>query len=115
MNDTFYWFDNWTQKQVLEKIKEVGNFYLDDPLEESHNDSPSIREFFEMEEKFKDNEVIYSGYVVLKPRSDYRVTVDAITFKNLTPSEREYLREHYDNSDEATYNKEDKTLRFWWD
>jgi hypothetical protein len=115
MNDTYKRFGGWSKTQVLEKVKEIGNGFLDDPLEDNQNSSPTMREFLHEEEEFGDR-VRFDGYLILKPRTDYRVTVDGIQFSGLGKDEMINLMEKYlQSSDDYGIDSERGTAWFWWD
>jgi len=77
MTDTYEHFEDLAIDEVKDLIAEIGNGYLQDPLDERHNYAPSIREFFALVEMFPKSTL--DGYTIREPRDDYRVSIDGIT------------------------------------
>jgi hypothetical protein len=59
-------------------IEETGP-YVADPLEVSQNESPTVGTLLALADKWPGSTM--DGYIIRKPRADYRVSVDAIDLR----------------------------------
>ena len=115
VEDSFSRFNQITKEELLALVKEVGNANHDNPFEDAQNSSPTMQEFIDLHCDYEDK-MTFSGYVVRLPRSDYRVTVEAINFSGLTKDEIISLMENYAGSaDDFGVDSEQGNLWFWWD
>ena len=100
-------------KEEVEKL--IAEFGQKQDYEDAQNDSPTVREFLEMEKTLPT--ITFIGYIIHKPRDDYRVSVEGFNATNLQAETAiELLKELYaderdcDKNEDGTYN-----VRFWWD
>ena len=89
-------------------------------LDEAQNEAPTIKEFLEFANRYKDfARITFDGYVVSPDRSDYRVSVDAITIYPDAKNEgrRDMLAAAAMNfgkrADEADFDGD--CFYLWWD
>ncbi len=110
--DTHESFEGLTKDEVLELIKKYG---CPDNMEETQNDSPSVQEFLDIEKKYKD--IKYIGYIIKKPRTDFRVSIEGFTLVTQSADEAIQVLLEYKYADEADCEKRwnNYELRFWWD
>lgn len=101
----------------LSKIKDlIKKGYID--LNERQNDGRSIKEILDIAKELKGTEVTVGGYIILPPRSDYRVTIDSVDFDMIdssTPDPEVVIKEFGEYADEYDYNKEANRISMWWD
>lgn len=117
MNDTYESFSGKT----IEQVKELFKLYsCKGNLEQTQNESPSVQEFFDLATEYPF--IAYIGYVVKKPRTDYRLSIEGFEITNLTADDVLDLYEKYDSADEKMHNKIVVKgmpilyhVRFWWD
>lgn len=100
-----------TGKQVIYLCEKIGNAYLDNPWDESHNSAPSIREMLELNSKYPD--MTFMCYTVWPPRNDYRVSCDGFVVENIDKDTMFKLMNMYHHSDEINHG--DDWVSFWWD
>mgnify|MGYP006956381724 CR=1 FL=1 len=107
------------QNLSIDKLETLLKEGFADP-EENQNYSPTIKEFLEFANRYKDfAEITFNGYIVSPVRSDYRVSVDAITIvpNNINNNERTMLAIAAMNfgkeADETDFN--DDSFYLWWD
>ena len=117
MENTYQPFEMATYEQVKKYLEEFG---CKDNLSEQQNDSPTVQEFLDLYTEFPF--ITYIGYIIKKPREDYRVSIEGFEIKNLTADEALDLYDRFDNADEK--NKREMitkempilyNVRFWWD
>lgn len=130
--------EGFSKQQVIQAIKEVGKLgaikpnngpsdfnemWKKDPLNENQNSSPTIREFFQMADELGEDRIRFIGYMIVPPRSDYRVTVEGFRGIDLSAEEALELMSRYGDADEKDYGPRsfgmggdgDYWVRFWWD
>ncbi len=104
-------FDNKTREEILQAIVEYG-----DPsnLKEAQNSSPTTQEMLDLADKYN---ITFEGYIVLKPREDWRVSLEGFTIYGVSAEGGLTLLEEYDADEKSHEKHEDGTfdLRFWWD
>lgn len=83
-------------------------------LEDKQNNSPSIAEFLKLLNPYKDK-VVLIGYVVYPPRPDARVSVEGFTATNLDKKQVADLLNLFSHADEGDIDKDNGSVRFWWD
>jgi hypothetical protein len=117
--DTVFQFGLLSRDQVLHLHKLIGYDGGDEEWYESQqNSSPTIKEFFKMVDDYEPGKILFSGYVVLKPRDDYRVSIEELNGENLTADEAlEILNDLGDSADESSNSKINGvySVRLWWD
>jgi len=111
MND-YERFNNKTQGEVNQLIFEYGQA---SDLDSTQNDSPTVREMLSLANKYPT--ITYSGYIIKKPRPDWRVSLDSFEFTELTAEQTLELMTEYRHADELSYDKvgDTYTFRAWWD
>lgn len=105
-------FDYATKEEVEKLIEEFGQ---QQDYEDAQNDSPTVREFLAMEKTLPT--ITFIGYIIHKPRDDWRVSVEGFNATNLqAETVMELLRDlsaderDFDKNEDGTFN-----VRFWWD
>ena len=117
MNNTYQGFDNATYEEVQEYLKEFGR---KNNLNDKQNDSPTVQEFLDLYAIFPF--IRYIGYIIKKPREDYRVSIEGFKIDNLLAEQAEDLKINFSNADEFSDKKVFgehipvlHNVRFWWD
>jgi hypothetical protein len=103
-------FKGLTVESLLQLIKEG---FVN--VHEQQNSSPRIRELLAFAEQFPEAEITFEGYAVHKERSDYRLSIDGLSFAKLPPNENApggFLRSWYELGQDAS---ERDGKRLWWD
>jgi len=117
---TFERFKEWTRTQVLEEIGKTG-YFRGDPRGVTQNDSPTVGTFLGLIDEYGSDNVSFEGYVVRKPRRDFRVSIDGVTVINLTEEEATKLTTQFKgfnarNLDQNRMFESDKFVVYaWWD
>ena len=112
-DDTYESFDGYTREDVLKAIKQFGS---DDNMEGRQNSSPSVREFLDLVERWP--LMTFHGYIIHKPRSDYRVSIEGFHIEGLSADEALDLMEVYGYADECSHTKQSDgtyAIHTWWD
>jgi hypothetical protein len=109
-------FSEITLSQLIALYRIIGYYGTDDWYDTTQNSSPSIQEFIDLQKRLGDR-ITYHGYVILYPRSDYRVSIEGFRAVNLTVEETLDLVIEHRNADEINYSLGDSgySLRTWWD
>jgi len=105
-------FEEASKEEVLELIKVHGN---KNNMEEQQNNSPSIREFLELADRYPT--MRFHGYIVDKTRSDYRVSIEGFDATYLNADQALALVNDYRLADECTNSKKNGSYEVftWWD
>ena len=106
-------FEHETRDEVLELVKEHGS---PSDMEDSQNDAPSMRDMLELASTTPT--ITYHGYIIGKPRVDYRVTLSGFYIPSLTADELLSWIDMHRMADECSWEKNtDGTYNFrtWWD
>lgn len=113
--DTYYSFSGLTKDQILTLSELVGyEDGMESWMEERQNYSPTIQEFLDLTDEFGKDCISYNGYVILPPRSDFRVSIEGFDGYNLSSEEAMELMYRYGEADEKSYNQ-GYEVHFWWD
>ena len=118
MEDTYKSFEGLTARELRKLIKTKGR---KGDLNCTQNDSPTAKEMLALSKKYIN--ILYSGYVIGKPREDWRVSVEGFSIPDVSAEEAVALLLEFDNADEKTAEKCDVEpdgdlvyyMRFWWD
>ena len=87
----------------------------------TQNDSPTAKEMLELDKRYPN--ILYEGYVISKPREDWRVSIEGFSIADVEADKAVKLLLEFDNADEKTAEKCDVEpdgelvyfMRFWWD
>ena len=105
------------EKATIEELEKFLEMYgNEDNLEDNQNESPTVFEMKKYAEAYK--HVRYGGYIVKKPREDYRVSVDTLELQVSYRDAIPLLAELGRSADDVDYKFIQKNLvwiRFWWD
>jgi hypothetical protein len=107
-------FEGLSKSAVLGMLPQFGS---PTNLTDTQNSSPTFTELVDLEKLFGDD-ISYEGYIIKKPREDYRVSIEGFTVKNISADEILMLQLRCPDADECTWEKNpDDTynVRFWWD
>jgi hypothetical protein len=118
MEDTYQSFDGSTREDVLKFIAEFG---CENNLTQTQNDSPTVQKFLDLTDDYPN--ITYIGYIIKKPRDDFRVSIEGFVINDLTAPQALEIFSKYRNADECDYwtnvNTKDETrtygIRAWWD
>ena len=113
MEKEYQHYENKTKDEVLKLIKEFGS---KDNMLENQNDSPSVEEFLQLADDYP--AIVYHGYIIKKPRTDFRVAIEGFIISSLTAEQALDIMHEYAYADECDYQKEKNgtfTIRTWWD
>ncbi len=122
--DTYEKFpkEGMDKASVINLIEHIGEKYGwrndNDPYEDRQNDSPTVREFLELADRYGQDRIRFIGYTISPPRSDYRVSIEGFIGRRLTPDEGFELTNLYHNADVMDIEPDGEGLhrvRFWWD
>ena len=125
-HDSHFSYSDFTREKLEKAQEEVyefadkANIFYTGPLEENQNDSPSVGQFFEFEDFHKKHslKMLYSGYMIGRPRNDVRVSVDGVTLITSDPVIIfDFLSMYPDSSSKDFWqdNDENYCAHFWWD
>ena len=106
-------YDHKTNAEIEAYIEKYGNGH---DMEEAQNDSPTVGEFLELAKSYPT--ITFHGYVVEKPRTDFRVSIEGFEITGLTADEALDVRGAYGYADEFTHEKQPDgtyTVYTWWD
>lgn len=113
MTDTYWHYEDKNKAEIEAYLEKYGN---EGNLEENQNDSPTVREFLELSKNYP--QITYTGYVIEKPRDDYRVSIDGFSISKLTADEALDMLETYAYADSVGHEKQADgtyTVSAWWD
>lgn len=102
------------KQAVIELVNAYGN---PTNMEDQQNSSPTLAKLLELE-KIYGKDITYEGYIIKKPRDDFRVSVDGFTIKNISADEILMLMRRCPNADECQWDRnldDSYNVRFWWD
>lgn len=106
-------FQGKTKDEVLEFLKLWGR---PDNMQDRQNSSPTMHDFLHLD-GFGE-EIKYQGYIIRKPRDDYRVSIDGCDIYGISADEILILQKRFTDADEFDWEKnQDDTynLHMWWD
>ncbi len=112
-NDPLWHYDRKTKKEILSYLKKYGRI---GNKQETQNYSPSVGDFLALAKDYPT--ITYHGYVVEKPRDDYRVSIEGFSLIGLTVEQALEVVKTYGYADECNYKKEKDgtyTVYTWWD
>ncbi|MDE2026748.1 MAG: hypothetical protein KGJ07_09755 [Patescibacteria group bacterium] len=112
-HDPYWQYENKTKTEIEAYLKKYG---CKGNLEENQNDSPSVQEFLDMAKTWPT--ITYNGYVVEKPREDFRVSIEGFDITGITADQALALLDEFGYADEHTYSKEKNgtySVHTWWD
>lgn len=110
-------FKDWSKKQVLDKHGEIGYYEGEEAfLNSTQNLSPTVRDLLNLAEE-QDGLVGFDGYVVHRPRSDFRVRVDGFSVRGLDARKLGRLLIRFYEANDISIERDAMgfSARFWWD
>ena len=111
--EPLWYYDHKTKAEIEAYLEKYGNGH---DREEAQNDSPTVGEFLELADAYPT--ITYHGYVVEKPRTDFRVAIEGFEITGLTADQTLDVVDEYGYADERQYKKQPDgtyTVYTWWD
>ena len=111
--DPLWHYEHKTKAEIEAYIEKYGNGH---DLEETQNDSPTVGKFLTLADQYPT--ITFHGYVVEKPRTDFRVAIEGFEITGLTADEALDVVDAYGYADECRHKKQTDgryTVHTWWD